>query len=203
MNEKAKAFYGGKVDLKRDAITLTNNGNKCPVCGKEFQPTPPLIPNVKMKEFYGGRIKFFKEVRCDCTAEYRLCIEQRFDPKEAQNVLKVLDMIVLKPGLTEEELQEKKTEEINAQVEDKIHQAFEEGRFPSLKEREKMKKETVLANIVDLDTKIETLCYHTLLELQVMCKQEKVKFAKRDSKKDIARKLLAKNPNLVTAEKSE
>ena len=32
-------------------------GPKCPICGKEFKPEPPLIPNTEDREFYGGRVK--------------------------------------------------------------------------------------------------------------------------------------------------
>ena len=184
-------------------MKLTGKGNVCPYCGKEFCATQPLTPNVTDREFYGGRVKFFKDVVCDCTAEYRLCIEPKYDAKEAKNVLKVIDMIVLKEGLTKEEREKKAEDEINKKIETEtqaqIHSIFQNGKMLSLKERQNIKKEVVLANIVDLDTKIETLCMHTQAELLLMCRMNKVKCSDRMSKKEIAKALLVKNPNLVEA----
>lgn len=173
-------------------MTLTGTGNKCPICGKEFDATPPLVPNTKEREFYGGRVRFFKEVDCDCTAKYRLCIEQRYNRQETKEELKVIDMIVLKEGIPNEE----RYNDMAAQI---IHERFESGKVPSPKEREEIRKEVVLANILDLDTKVQTLCMHTLVELQLMCKANKVKYTEKMNKTQIAKLLLAKDPNLVEA----
>lgn len=200
LNERVKAYYGGMVDIKQDKITLTGNGNKCPICGKEFLPTPPLIPNVELKEFYGGRIKFFKDVDCDCTGKYRLLIEQRFEPKEGANSLKVIDMIVLKEGLPAEE--KKLEEDVREELTMTPEELKEIKPLPSLAERQairnQMKVQTVLATIVDADTKIETLCYRTLAELQTMCKRRKIPMTKKMGKVELARMLIAYDPSLVS-----
>ena len=180
-------------------MILTGTKNVCPNCGKTFEPEPPLVPNTKEREFYGGRIKFFKDVDCDCTAKYRLCIESKFNSNEVRQELKVIDMIVLEPGKTVEELEQMKQQKIEDEANQKIHEQFESGKIPTLAEREKIKKEVVLANIVDLDTKIETLCFHTTAELRLMCEINKVKYTNKDNKETLARKLLAKDPNLVSA----
>lgn len=70
-------------------------GNKCPTCGKEFLPTPPLRPNIEDREFYGGRIKFFKKVVCDCTAEYDLCIEKKYNSQKCEEEFNVINMILI------------------------------------------------------------------------------------------------------------
>lgn len=173
-------------------MTMTGKGNKCPICGKEFEATPPLVPNTTDREFYGGRIKFFKEVDCDCTARYKLCIEQRYNRAETKEELNVIDMIVLKEGIPNEERYKNMAQKI-------IHERFEEGKTPTKREREEIRKEVVLANILDLDTKVQTLCMHTLTELQLICRANKVKYTEKMNKTQIAKLLLAKNPNLVEA----
>ena len=77
-------------------VTLVGS-NKCPICGKEFFPTPPLRPNVQDREFYGGRVNFFKEVECDCTGKYDLCIEKKY--VRGEDRLEVINMIVLTADL--------------------------------------------------------------------------------------------------------
>ena len=206
INMKARSFYGrdaDKVDLTAKAEEMTHTKGKCPVCAKVFKATPPLNPNVTMKEFYGGRIKFFKDVDCDCTAKYRLCIETRYDPKECQNELNVIDMIILKPGIPLMELRkmelEKKQEEINEAAKEEIMKITEEtGTLPKLRDRQEIKKQTVLATIVDLDVQVEKLCYHTLAELQLMCKRRKLRFNKKANKTQLAKLLLAHDPSLVS-----
>ena len=200
INEKVKAFYGGLVDLTPDKITLTGTGNKCPVCGKVFEPTPPLLPNVTMREFYGGRVKFFKDVDCDCTGKYKLLIEQRFDYREEQNSLKIIDMIVLKEGLPAEE--KKLEEDVREELSMTKEELEETKPMMSLQERTAIKNEikirNVLATIVDADVKVETLCYHTLAELQTMCKRRKLPFTKKMNKVELARMLIAYDPSLVS-----
>lgn len=201
MNERIAQFYGGEDPEKKafEDVKLVGS-NICPYCGKVFEAEAPLTPNTKRREFYGGRIKFFKDVDCDCEAKYRLCIESKFNSKEVTQELKVIDMIILEKGKTKEEREKELQEKIDKEAKDKIHELFESGEAPTQNEREKIKNEVVLANIVDLDTKIETLCYHTKLELRAMCQREKVKYAERDDKTVLAKKLLLKNPNLVSGD---
>lgn len=177
-------------------------GNKCPICGKVFEATPPLIPNVEDREFYGGRIKFFKDVECDCTAKYKLCIEQKFGVDRQE--LNVINMIVLKVGIPIEEARRRQMAKVQEEAEAKaieaVHQAVvEEGEVPTLKQRQEIKRQVVLATIVDKDEKIKTLTFHTIKELRAMCRHRKLKFAVTENKVKLAEKLLAYDPSLVVA----
>lgn len=176
--------------------------NKCPICGKEFYATPPLRPNVKDREFYGGRVKFFKEVECDCTAKYDLCIEKRVG-RDGEKT-EVIDLIVLKEGVPLAQLKREQEAKVAAEAEQKaieaVHQAIEEqGNVPTLKQREEIKKQTVLATIIDKDEKIKTLTTFTTKELRTMCKRRKLKFNATDSKVALAEKLLYYDPSMVVA----
>lgn len=186
----------GKVQLA--------GGPKCPICGKEFSAEPPLTPNIEDREFYGGRVKFFKDVDCDCTAKYKLCISKSFNPMKGEEEFQVINMIVEKVGVPLEQLRKEEDEKRQADAETKaieaVHQAIEEkGEVPSLKQRQEIKRQTILATVVDKDAKIETLTHLTTHELQVMCKKRKIKFAVRDSKVQLAEKLLADDPSVVVA----
>lgn len=181
---------------------ILTGGNKCPICGKEFTATAPLRPNVKDREFYGGRIKFFKEVECDCKAKYDLCIEERYSLGE--NKLNVINMIVLKEGVPLQELRRQEMEKAQAEAEAKaieaVHQAVEEkGDVPTLKQRQEIKRQTILATIIDKDEKIATLKTFTTKELRTMCKRRKLKFNVTESKEKLAERLLEYDPSLVVA----
>lgn len=176
--------------------------NKCPICGKEFLPTPPLRPNTQDREFYGGRVNFFKEVDCDCTAKYDLCVERRFTRGEDR--LEVINMIVLKEGVPLEELRKAENEKLQAEAEAKaveaVHEAVAEGgELPTLKQREEIKRQTILATIIDKDEKIKTLTTFTTKELRIMCKRRKLKCSATESKTVLAEKLLAYDPSMVIA----
>ena len=184
-------------------VSLTG-GNKCPVCGKELKPEPPLIPNTEDREFYCGRVKFFKEVDCDCMAKYKLCIEKKFNSVTVEDELKVIDMIVLKQGVSVAEARKQEEARIAAEAEQKaieaVHQAIEEqGNVPTLKQREEIKKQTVLATIINPEEKINTLMQMTVKELQIMCKRRKLRYYKKDNKRTLAETLLAYDPSLVVA----
>lgn len=176
---------------------ILTGGNKCPTCGKVFTAEAPLVPNTEDREFYGGRIKFFKEVHCDCGANYKLCIEKKFNSMQAEEELKVINMIIMNEGTPIIKEIEKTVDEKMAEA---VKQAKEErGALPTLGQRQELKKQTILASIIDLDVKIDTLCLHTLKELQIMCRQRKLKVGTKDNKKKLAEKLLAYDPNLVVA----
>lgn len=185
-------------------VVLTG-GNKCPTCGKEFTAEAPLIPNTMDREFYGGRIKFFKDVECDCLAKYKLCIEKKFDPVAVEEKLNVINMIVEKEGkkLDEAAIEKlnRKREEERAEAQRKIDEAealAAEGNY-NIKRKNEAKKQKILATIIDKDKKIATLMAHTQHELQVMCKRRKLKFANHDSKLELAETLLAYDPEMVVA----
>lgn len=183
---------------------ILTGGDKCPTCGKVFTAEPPLKPNTEDREFYGGRIKFFKDVACDCRARYRLCIERKYNSMTSNEELKVLNMIVLQEGTPLEVLKKQEMDRLQAEAEAKAIELVSEAaenreRFPHLAEREEIKKQTVLATIIDKDEKIKTLCAFTSKELQVMCKRRKLKFNKRDTKIKLAETLLAYDPSLVVA----
>lgn len=176
--------------------------NKCPICGKEFLPTPPLRPNIKDREFYGGRVNFFKEVECDCQGKYDLCVERRF--KNGEDVLEVINMIVLKEGTPLEELkkreQEARLQEAEAKAVEAVHQAVEEkGDVPTLKQREEIKRQVVLATVVDKEAKIETLTHLTTKELRTMCKRRHLRYNATETKAKLAEKLIAYDPSVVVA----
>lgn len=178
-------------------------GNKCPTCGKIFKAEPPLVPNLD-REFYGGRVKFFKEVECDCQAKYKLCIERKFSYKTSEEELNVINMIIEKVGTPLEVLKKQEMDKLQEQAEAKaieaVHEAIVEGgNVPTLKQRQEIKQQTILATILDKDTKIETLCVHTIKELRIMCKRRKIKFNATEPKKALAEKLLAYDPSMVVA----
>lgn len=177
--------------------------NKCPTCGKEFNAEPPLTPNTEDREFYGGRVKFFKEVECDCLAKYKLCIESKYNPLTTSEEMNVINMIVEKEGkpLTEAAIEKisRKREAERLAAEEKAAEAealAAEGNY-NVRRKNEAKKQKVLATIVDKDSKIATLMVHTTHELQVMCKRRKLKFAQKDSKLELAETLLAYDPNMV------
>lgn len=178
--------------------------NKCPVCGKQFTAMPPLRPNVRDREFYGGRVKFFKEVDCDCTAKYELFVEKKFNPVKVEEEFHVINMAILKKGkpLSELELEKlaaKRAEE-KANDEAKLQEAqAKNDERSTVNRRIELKKQKILATIVDKDTKIATLMAHTTHELQAMCKKRKLKYSTKDSKFDLAETLLAFDPNVVVA----
>lgn len=178
--------------------------NKCPICGKVFEAEPPLVPNVEDREFYGGRIKFFKEVECDCLAKYKLCIESKYNPLEVREELNVINMIVEKEGknLDEaalEKITRKREEERQRDMEKIEELEAKQEVSPRLKNRIELKKQKILATIVDKDAKIATLMVHTTHELQMMCKKRKLKYTTKDSKLELAETLLAYDQNLVVA----
>lgn len=177
-------------------------GKTCPVCGKVFEPTPPLRPNVTDREFYGGRVKFFKEVTCDCRAVYDLCIERRFSYGEDK--LMVIDMIEKQKGTPLAQIKREEEERLYREAEVKaieaVHTAVQEGgSLPTLKQREEIKRQTVLATIPDTEAKIATLTTFTTKELRAMCRHRKIKFYVTESKQELAKKLLAADPSLVVA----
>lgn len=183
---------------------ILTGGNKCPLCGKVFTAEPPLKPNIEDRSFYGGRVKYFKEVECDCTAIYNLCIERKFNHINSEEELNVINMIVIKEGKSLEEAKKEKEEAIQKEAEAKameaVAQAIEEkGDLPTLKQRNEIKTQTILATIVDAETKLNTLCVYTTKELQTMLKHRKIKFNKRDNKRHLAEILLAKDPSVVVA----
>ena len=185
-------------------MKLAGKGNKCPVCGQEFFAIPPLRPNTKDREFYGGRVRFFKEVDCDCTAKYDLCIEQKYNSRTAMDETNVIDLIILKEGVPLAQLKREKEAQLAKEAEAKaieaVHAAIEEGgTLPTLKQREEIKKQTVLATILDKDEKIKTLTTFTTKELRAMCRRRKIKILVTEGKTQLAEKLLAYDPTMVVA----
>lgn len=180
--------------------------NCCPVCGLAFKPTPPLRP-IKQSDreiFYGGRVSFFKEVECRCHGKYDLCIEKKYNSQKEEEVLKVIDMIILEQGTPLDVLKKQAEEQAKAEAEQKAIEAVaeaieQEGDLPTLQQRNEIKKQTILATVIDKDEKIRTLTAFTVKELQTMCKRRKLKFNKKDNKTRLAEILLAYDPSLVVA----
>lgn len=156
--------------------------NKCPLCGKVFEPIPPLRPNVEDREFYGGRIKFFKEVECDCASDYDLCIEQRYNSQKEDMELRVVDMIVLNRGISPDEFKHIKNLTKDPEIE-------EIDTSPN-----------VLAAVLDEDTKKKAMELLTPNELRKMGKNIGIKFPVPCQKKDMIERLLKEDPTLVVAD---
>lgn len=196
--ENKERLKNNESFIKQLGKVMLTGGNKCPICGKVFEATPPLMPNVKDRDFYGGRVKFFKQVTCDCTGEYVLCVEKKLESA------KVINMIVVKEGIPLAELKKIEGEKIKEEAEESAAQALSEiiedtGEVPTLKQRTEIKNQHILATVIDKDAKIETLMHLTIRELQTMCKRRKLKFNKKDNKTKLAEKLLIYDPSVVIA----
>lgn len=177
-------------------MNLAGNKDTCYICGKKFVAMPPLRPNIKDKEFYGGRVQFFKEVECDCKAKYDLCISKRIKGSEA--VYEVIDMIILQEGLTDKERMAQAKEEAEKKAIETIREAVETGnRLPTVTQRQEIKRQAVLATVIDKDTKMATLTHMTVKELRNMLKKRKLKFSAIETKVQLAEKLLEYDPSIV------
>jgi len=156
-------------------------------CGIEdperiFNTDGTLIPNVRDKEFYGGRVNFFKEVKCDCGREYILLIEKNFSYDGGMG-FNIIDMV----DITDEK----------------------EYPFETLKKRQKPKEkvleeridtvEHTLTTVINKEVKVEKMKLLTMKELQTLCRENKLKFKVTESKLSLIDKLLEANPNLVIA----
>lgn len=159
-------------------IKLTH-GNKCE-CGKEFDASGTLIPNVKDREFYGGRIDFFKEVKCECGKEYAICISKKWD-NEGGLKLDIIDMVDITKENPIESLR-RRPKPIEQRLEEKINTV-----------------EHTLTTIVSREAQVETLKLRTMHELQKLCREHKVKFKVTESKLTLINKLLDEVPSLVVA----
>ena len=160
---------------------ILTHSKKCE-CGKEFDTFGNLIPNVKDKEFYGGRISFFKEVTCDCGKEYILLIEKYFDHKEGM-AMRIIDMI----DMTDETSYpintiQKKVKPKEKELEDRIDTV-----------------EHTLTKVLTRETQVEALKTRTQKELQDLCREHKIKFKITESKLTLIDKLLDAIPDLVVA----
>lgn len=84
------------------------HGNECPLCGKKWKAEGDLVPNTKDREFYGGRVKFFKNVTCECKTKYTLCVGKKETP-EGNIEYPVIDMIYTNTSEIEEPVKEKQS----------------------------------------------------------------------------------------------
>lgn len=170
------------------------HGNKCPVCGKEWEAEGNLVPNTKDREFYGGRIKFFKDVTCDCNTKYTLFIGKK-DTNEGYKY-PVIDMMLR--DVTDDvikSLEEAEEKKIKYDITTKDGNVYE-----SKAQKNEVERATILATIIDKDTKLAKLEELTLKELREQLKRRKIKFMVTESKRVLAEKLLAKDPNVVVAQ---
>jgi len=147
------------------------HGRICPECGKEWEAEGDLVPNVKDREFYGGRIKFFKEVICDCDKRYVLLIGRK-DTREGTIEYPVIDI------------------------------AYNDGDLglESLKNEHKTLEQNVLSAMVDIDVKRQKLSQLTANQIRKALTDRGIKFKVKDSKTDLIKKLLEKDPNVVVAQ---
>lgn len=166
------------------------HGNVCPICGKEWKAEGDMVPNTKDREFYGGRVKFFKEVICDCKTKYTLCVGMK-DTKEGKREYPVIDMIIKASAEQMKSILEAQEKKINYSIMQKNGEVYK---------TETEKREAVLATIVDSETKLAKLNELTTNELRAQCRKRNVNFKVRDTKEDLAKKLLAKDPNVVVAQ---
>lgn len=162
------------------------HGKKCPQCGQEFDTTGHLIPNTKDKEFYGGRVHYFKEVRCNCGIEYLLLIEKKYDAIEGMKytVIDMADITKKNPFKTYEGVIPFKNET------DAKENTPEEPKPIDTTPH-------VLTTVMSKEEQVQRLELCTLHELQTLCKLHKVKQGRGDSKYKIIERLLAAVPNLV------
>ena len=160
-------------------MKLTHS-SKCE-CGNEFTVDAPLIPNVKDREFYGGRINFFKEVKCDCGKEYVLCIEKSFSSQDGFG-LNIVDMIDTTDEAAPLETLKGRVKPVEKKEEEKIDTS-----------------ERTLTTVVSRELQVEKLKLLTMNELHTLCKQNKIKFKVTESKATLIDRLLDNNPSLVVA----
>jgi len=110
-------------------------------------------------------------------------------------------MIVLREGLTDKERREIAKDEAEKKAMEVVHEAIETGdKLPTLAERKEIKRQAVLATVIDKDAKINTLTHMTLKELRTMLKRRKIKFRVTESKLQLAEKLLEYDPAIVQPE---
>jgi ribonuclease P protein component len=145
-------------------MKLTNNKNICPVCGKVFVVEPPVIPNKapleEREQFYGGRVHFFKDLVCDCTAEYKALIEKKLVGCEEQ--LNIIDMIIEKEGVPLDDLARQKLKEAEEMGVQKalqaVHEAIQNNTvMPTITERNKIKRQirAILAKELDMNSSFD------------------------------------------------
>ncbi len=170
------------------------HGNICPICGKEWKAEGDLIPNTKDKEFYGGRVSFFKEVVCDCKTKYNLCIETKQD-RMGHKAYPVIDMIIEADAETMKSIEEAEARKVKYDIIQKNGETY-----MTKEQKQEAKIQNVLATVIDKDTKIEKLLELTTNELRAIAKKRHVKFKVTESKQALAEKLLASDPSLVVAQ---
>lgn len=170
------------------------HGNECPLCFKRWEAKGNLIPNTKDRDFYGGRVKFFKDVVCDCNTKYTLCIGMK-DRDDGGKEYPVIDMIIKASAEEMKSIQEAQAKKLNYQIMQKNGDIYK-----SKAEKEAEAREKVLVTIVDRDTKIEKLKELTTNEIRAQLKKRNVKFKVTEPKEILVERLLAKDPNVVVAQ---
>lgn len=168
--------------------------NKCPICGKEWAAEGNLVPNTKDRDFYGGRVKFFKEVICECKTKYTLCVEVKED-RQGKRTFPVIDMIVSADAETIKSIEEAEARKVKYDIIQKNGETY-----MTKEQKQEAKIQNVLATVIDKDTKIEKLLELTTNELRGIAKKRHVKFKVTESKQALAEKLLAADPSLVVAQ---
>ena len=122
--------------------------------------------------------------------------------QKCEEEFNVINMIVLKEGRPIEEIEREKHEALEIEANQKALEAIEKareegGRSPSLKERQEIRREVVLATIIDKDAKMAALTHMTVKELRRMCKLRKIKYLATENKTTLAEKLLVYDPAVV------
>ena len=168
-------------------------GSICPVCGKNHSEVKGNCEVNKDRTFYGGRVGFFQNKKCDCGSEYRLCIGQ------TASGLKVIDMIVLEK--TEKVQETKPVVKSDAILEEPVKEE-------SVEEKEEQKRdyhyqldpavEETPSIIAEMDSAKQKLLMLTKKELHTLLRRRKISFNKQlDTKEKLADKLLLRNPTGV------
>ena len=159
-------------------MTKLLHSKQCPNCRRGFKPEGELIPNTYDKDFYGGRIHFFKEEKC-CGKNFILLIETKETEEGKQyTIVDTVDVTKQNPFET-----------------------FKKRIAPRrIQEREVIPlEEHVLTTVLSRESQIKRLELCTMHELEVLCKLHKVKRGRGDSKLKIIERLLTAEPNLVVA----
>lgn len=172
-------------------------GSICPVCGKNHSEVKGNCEVNKDRTFYGGRVGFFQDKKCDCGSEYRLCIGQ------TASGLKVIDMIILEEAekvvndtnvartdaILDEPVEVDDTNVADIEVE-KPKREYHYQLDPIIEPKPQI--------IAEMDSAKKKLLMLTKKELHTMLRRRKIRFNKQlDTKEELADKLLLRNPTGV------
>lgn len=146
------------------------HGNQCPRCMKVWEANGDLIPNTKDRDFYGGRVKFFKKVICDCDQKYVLLIGMKDTNKGRE--YPVIDIAEFE---TTQELK-------------------------SINDEKTLLERKILSAQTDVQTKMNRLSKMTAFELRQTLEEKGIEIKTPMNRKQMAKKIIDADPNSVIAQ---